>query len=76
MKKDVIHTHTHTHTHTHSHTQLMKKEENCAICNNLDGPCGIMLSEISLMKTNITYMCKLRQSKQYKHNRLEHNRLA
>ena len=26
--------------HTHTHTLLMKKEENCAICNNLDGLWG------------------------------------
>ena len=31
------HTHTHTHTHTEEYYLAIKKNENFAICNNIDG---------------------------------------
>ena len=48
-----IHTHTHTHTHTMGHYPDVRKEENLATCNNIDGHGSIMLSEVSQMKTDI-----------------------
>ena len=46
-------THTHTHTHTMGHYPDVRKEENLATCNNIDGHGSIMLSEVSQMKTDI-----------------------
>ena len=40
-KEDVVYTHTHTHTHTHTKMEYysaIKKEQNNAICGNMDGP--------------------------------------
>ena len=38
IKKMCISTHTHTHTHTHNGIQLShKKEQNFAICSNMEG---------------------------------------
>ena len=47
--KKMWYTHTHTHTHTHSHngTLCSHKKGNPAICDNMDGPEGIILSKIS-----------------------------
>ena len=44
-----IHTHTHTHTHTHHNGILLshKKEQNNAICSNMDDLVIFILSEVS-----------------------------
>ena len=34
---EYTHTHTHTHTHTEEYYLAIKKNENFAICNNIDG---------------------------------------
>ena len=34
---EYTHTHTHTHTHTEEYYLTIKKNENFAICNNIDG---------------------------------------
>lgn len=48
-----LYTYTHTHTHTMGHYPDVRKEENLATCNNIDGHGSIMLSEVSQMKTDI-----------------------
>ena len=44
-----IHTHTHTHTHTHHNGILLshKKEQNNAICSNMDDLVIFILSEVN-----------------------------
>ena len=64
-----MHAHTHTHTHTHIHNGILlshKKEGNFAICNNMDGLKGIMLSEISQTeKANTSWYHLYVESKKY-----------
>ena len=81
-KEDVvyiyIHTHTHMHTHMHTHTHIYIqwnitqpwKEWNFAICNNMDGPGGIMLSEMNQILYVIPYMWNLK-SKMNEYNQTE-----
>ena len=33
-----MYVHTHTHTHTHKYYSAMKKNENFAVCSNMNGP--------------------------------------
>ena len=50
-----IYTHTHTNTHTMGNYSAIKKKKKNAICSNMDGPGGIMLSEV---KTNtLSFIC-------------------
>ena len=54
-EEDIIYmyTYTHTHTHTHTHSGILlsnKKEQNLAICDNVDECGGTMSSEISQTK--------------------------
>ena len=57
-KEDVIHTHTHTHT-DNGILFIQKKEESLSTCDNMDGPLGFMLSEISQTEKDKYYMISL-----------------
>ena len=58
------HTHTHTHTHTMEYYSAIKKEQDFAICNNMDGLEGYYAkwnkSENNIMH-DITYIWKLKK---------------
>ena len=43
---EYTHTHTHTHACAHNGMLLSHEEENVATCSGMDGPEGIVLSEI------------------------------
>ena len=67
----------HTHTHTHW-TITSHKKGNFAFGNNMDGPKGIILSEISQRKTNTVYFhlyVDSKKNKMNKYNKTETNSL-
>ena len=61
-----IHIHPHTHTHIFNELLLIhKKEGNSATCNNMDGPEGIILSDVSQTEKEkycmISFICGIRK---------------